>query len=117
VGESYPELIVKDLGVLFGARALVQWEEAPTEFGKSGLLRPEVGKKMYYTGVVLKVGTRLTDEINVGDRLFFGQFSGFKKYHDPELGRVAIVEEEAIEAVIPPRNEANVVDGGNYAYS
>ena len=115
MGESYPELVVKDLKTLMGAKALVQWEEAPETWGKTNLLRAELTKKMYYTGVVLKCGTKLMDEIVEGDRVFFGQFSGFQKFRDPELGRVAIVEEEAIEAVVPPREVAQVSDGGSYA--
>lgn len=111
---SYDEIDVSKIERLLGAKALVQWEEAPGEWGKTGLIRPDTHNKVYYTGVVLKRGDGLTEEIAVGDRVFFGQFSGFVKFNDPKVGRIAIVDEEAIECILPPREEARVEDGGKY---
>lgn len=112
--ETYDQIDVSKLKTILGRKALVQWEEAPGEWGNTGLIRPETHTKIYFTGVILKCGDGLTDELKEGDRVFFGQFSGFNKFSDPKYGRVALVDEEAIECVLPPRGESKVEDGGTY---
>jgi hypothetical protein len=118
---EYEEIEVDKITQLLGKRALVQWEEAPKSLAKSGalagLVRPDTTGKAYFTGVVLRCGLDLTEEVTEGDRIFFQQFSGFQKFSDPKHGRVAIIDEGAIEAVIPPREDGAyplVEDGGVY---
>lgn len=122
---EYPPIEVDRMSQLLGKRALVQWEEAPKFYSSSKdtmkqgiILRPETTKKAYFTGIVLKCGLDLTDELNEGDRVYFQQFSGFEKFSDPKYGRVAIVDESAIECVIPPREDGSyplMEDAGTYA--
>lgn len=119
---EHAEIDVNRIRVILGRRALVKWEEAPRCYSSTndsmkqgGILRPEKTKRAYYTGVVLKCGLDLTDEIEEGDRVFFQQFSGFGQYSDRTHGRMALVEESAIECIIPPREEGvSVEDGGEY---
>lgn len=103
---EYDPIEVATIKELLGKRALVTWEEAPRALGEGELrklVKPDTHRKAHFTGVVLKCGLDLTDEIQEGDRVFFEQFSGFAQFSDPVHGRVAIVSEDAIEAVIPPR--------------
>lgn len=118
---EYEGIEVESIKQVLGRRALVKWEEAPRTYGKTGVLaklaRPATHTKAYYTGVVLKAGLDLTDEIQEGDRIFFERFSGFAQFSDQKHGRVAIVEEPAIQAVIPPREDGAypvVEDAGVY---
>jgi len=114
MGEAYPEIDVEGIKTLMGAKVMVQWEEAPKEFGNTGILRPGVKEKQYYTGTVIKKGLDVSIDVEEGERVFFDQFSGFGKWTDLKMGRIAIVDEEACLAVIPARGEAKVEDGGAY---
>lgn len=91
-------------------RILLQWEMSQDEILLKAagvtLVRPEKHKKMHYTGVVLAVGPQVDPAITVGVRLIFDQFSQFEKLFDPELGRLALIEESkqaSCFAIIPPR--------------
>lgn len=103
---EYDPIEVADMKQLLGKRAIIAWEEAPSALGQGvlqRLVKPDPNRKCHFTGIVLKCGLDLDPEINVGDRVLFQQFSGFSKFSDPIHGRVAIVDESAIECIIPPR--------------
>ena len=102
---AYPELRVEGF-TPFRDLILCQWEEAHEEikYRSLSLIRPETKRAIHYTGVVLAVGPQVkSDEIRVGHRIFFEQFSGFEKYFDPEWGRLALCKEAHVLAVVPPR--------------
>lgn len=91
-----------------GDNILLRWEESHDELkvGKVSLVRPDTYKGQHYTGIVMKVGKKVDPGIHIGDRLIFDQFSGFQKFWDEELGRMALISESkqtAAFAIIPPR--------------
>lgn len=87
---------------------LVQWEEKP-EFLKTEsnlkLAAPLLTKQWQYTGIVLKIGPYYEnwDQVDIGDRIFFDQFSGIQKFHDEKYGRVAIIPGWATLLKVPLR--------------
>ena len=100
---------IADLESVLGDRILIEWEEAPEEYGQTGLKRPENFRQAYYTGVILKLGPLVSPELKVGDRIIFDQFSGVQGFEDNDHRRLAIIEESrqsSCFAVIPPRGES-----------
>lgn len=96
---------------------LVDWEEKQggIKLGNSVLVRPATHTKQHYTGVVLDKGPDVSSEINVGDRIFFEQFSGFEKFYDEEYGRLAILKESSALAIVPMRVDIST-DSMDYNY-
>ncbi len=91
-----------------GNRILLKWEEHQSEFrvGKLSLVKHEKFKKLHYTGSVLALGPDVNEEIKLGDRLLFDQFSQFEKLFDPKYGRLALIDpdkQSSAFAIIPPR--------------
>jgi co-chaperonin GroES (HSP10) len=117
--ENYPTVDAERMQVL-GDRLLIAWETNTDEIkaGKVRLVRPETYKKQHFTGIVLARGPLVTDEITVGDRILFSQFSGFEKYFDEKYGRLALIQEskqDSAFAIIPPR--VKIASGqGDYDY-
>lgn len=95
-----------------GQMILVQWEKAHDSFrvGKLNLKRPETHKGAHYTGTVLKIGGDVED-VQIGMRIFFEQFSGFEKMFDPKYGRLALVREPSVLCILPPRVKVESMDG------
>lgn len=106
---NYPPIEVKDLTPMTDF-ILVQWQFAQDhiQVGKFILSRPDTHKKMHYVGTVLAIGPDVDDQIKVGDRMVFDQFSNFEKYWDDEKGRVCLLQESkqgSLFAIIPKRIE------------
>lgn len=115
---GYLEISVESFKPL-GDRILIEWDEKNDEFKGTGLIRPDTHKSQHYTGVVLKVGPFVTEEIKPGIRLLFSQFSGFEKLFDPQYGRLALVSESKQDspfAIVPPRVKIQS-DQGDYDYN
>ena len=87
----------------------LEWEEAPTTYGKSGLVRPDAHRGMHYTGTVIAVGPDAWD-VQVGDRVLFDMFpedhSISNKWQE-DGKRYTFVRERWIHAVIPERLGVN----------
>ena len=106
---QYPEINVLGMNPLQDF-ILVQWDFAQPKLkaGKYTLIRPDTFRKMHYTGIVLACGPEVDEDIKVGDRLIFDQFSRFEKYWDETYGRVALLQESkqgSLFAIIPQRIE------------
>ena len=101
----------------WGDKILLQWElnTDTIKMGKVRLIRPESFKRAHFTGIVLNVGRDVSLDINIGDRLFFEQFSNFEKLYDPKYGRLAFIREQDAVAIVPPRTKINS-DGGDYDF-
>ncbi len=80
---------------------LMSWEEAKGTLLGGFLLRPVEKSQAHFTGTVIKVGNR-ADEIEVGKRYFFEQFSGFKSWTEDGV-RYAFVPVDHIYCEIPER--------------
>lgn len=101
--------VIDRLHIVLGKRVFLEWEEAPDEYGKSGLVRPEgAARESHYTGIVRHVGLECqADDKGVaslrhGDRVFFDQFCSPLRF-DEEGKRFAFVYERDILAKIPDR--------------
>lgn len=120
---TYPSIDVDRIETLLGGKTeggipmggnclLVQWEEKP-EFLKTEsnvkLVSPTLTKQWQYTGIVLKIGPWYEnyDQIEVGDRVFFDQFSGMRKFLDDKYGRVAIIPGWATLLKVPHRTSVD----------
>lgn len=117
---GYPEITASNLHPM-GDRILLQWEESQDEFrvGKLTLLKSEKHKKLHYTGVVIAVGPLVDPLIKPGMRIAFDQFSNFEKFFDPELGRIALIDESkqaSCFAIIPHRVKISNGEGEGYDY-
>ncbi len=117
--QNYLEVDAEAMRVL-GTRILVAWEESHDEFkiGKVRLVRPDTHKGQHYTGVVLKVGPLVSEEIQPGMRILFSQYSGFEKLFDRTHGRLALIDEAKQDqafAIIPARMKIDS-DQGEYNY-
>lgn len=91
-----------------GDRILVTWEEKKDTLLDGRLVQADTHKKQHYTGIVRAIGPDVTVAVITGDRILFDQFSGFEKYFDSELGRMALISESAqgsAFAVIPYRTK------------
>lgn len=105
--EDYYEIDAKKWKPL-GDRIMVQWEEKKDDLLDGKLLMPDTHKKQHYTGIVLSKGEWVSSNIEVGDRIIFGQFSGFEKFFDKNYGRIAVIEEGKQSesfAIIPRRSK------------
>jgi len=125
---EYPMYDFGRLQRLLGDRVLVEWEEKNENLLGGKLIVPDTKRAAHYTGVVLRVGENMaldeeteapvwnscTEDINVGDRVFFEQFSNFDKYqsHDGKK-RYAILNLDAVMSIIPPRVKVTT-DGGEF---
>ncbi len=112
---SYGDYAVMDIDRIkevTSDRILVEWEESKKDILKGKLVSPETHRKMHYTGIVVKKGPLVTDEINEGDRIMFDQFCAPAKFFDPDKDkRFAIIrecEQGTPFAIIPPREESSV---------
>ena len=109
---GYPEISTVEGFTPMGSAVLLQWEEGHDEikYKKLHLIRPEPQKGRHYTGVVLSVGPDVkSDEIQVGYRVLFEQFCGFKQFFHKDWGRLALVDENHILCLVPARE--NVESG------
>lgn len=92
---------------LTGDKILIEWEEAIETMAGGKLIRPENFRAAHYTGIVKLVGPLVSEEIRVGDRIMFDQFSNPHEFFDPDTEkRMAIIEESrqgSAFAIIPPR--------------
>jgi co-chaperonin GroES (HSP10) len=115
---SYPEINSMKL-MPVSDFVLVAWDLCQDEIkvGKHTLIRPETHKKMHYVGTVIACGPDVDDVIQPGQRIVFDQFSNFEKYWDPEIGRVALVQESkqgSLFAIVPKRIK---VEGSESEYN
>lgn len=88
-----------------GNLVFLEWEEAPSVWDKSGLIRPDSYRAMHYTGTVISIGPDVW-ELEVGDRVFFDQFpndhSIENKFQEGDK-RYAFIPETWIHAKIEDR--------------
>lgn len=101
--------IIERLEIVLGARVFLEWEEAPDEYRKSGLVRPQgAARESHYTGIVRHVGLDCEADDNGvatlrhGDRVFFDQFCSPVRFDD-DGKRYAFVYERDILVKIPER--------------
>lgn len=99
-----------------GDRILVQWEEKKDLLLDGKLVLPATLTRQHYTGVVLKIGNGVDLDLKKGDRVAFEQFSGFDKFFDEKLGRLALLRQSHCYAIIPKRTKvANGMIDYDYA--
>ncbi len=101
--------VIQRLHIVLGSRVFIEWEEAPDEYGKSGLVRPQgAARQSHYTGIVRHVGLdcdaddKGVAELRHGDRVFFDLFGSPVRFDDEDK-RFAFVYERDILAKIPDR--------------
>jgi co-chaperonin GroES (HSP10) len=111
---DYPMLNIETVKEVNGDRILCEWEEAKNDLLGGRLVRPDTHRAAHYTGVILKVGNGVEDEdIEVGKRAFFEQFSGFEKFQSPDgKKRYAFVAVDAVLALIPLRAKIETPNEG-----
>ncbi|RTL20752.1 MAG: hypothetical protein EKK55_17355 [Rhodocyclaceae bacterium] len=95
------------MGTVLGRRVYIEWLEAKDSIAGSSLLRSPKYSKAHYTGIVVGLGDDLygpdLDELKIGDRVFFQQFSDFKYWYEPGGKRFAIIPHHGILAILPDR--------------
>jgi co-chaperonin GroES (HSP10) len=109
----YPTLEVKKIKGMVEDKVLINWDEAKADLAGGRLIRPETHRGMHYTGKVLLKGPNCQEDFEVGDRILFEGFANsfFERYKDPKLGRIAIIREHEVMAVIPERVEISNSEG------
>ncbi len=109
---DYPLLDIDRLKTVMGDKLLVEWELAREDMLGGKLVRPDTQRERFYTGIVVKRGLDVSEDIlEEGARVFFEQFSNFEKFQSLDCKkRYALVREGACLAVIPKRSKVTVDD-------
>lgn len=113
---DYPEIEVEKIKGVVGSNILFEWQEANPDLLGGRLVRPETERAKHYCGVVIKKGPDVeSEDIQVGSRVLWEQFSNFDKFQSPDgQKRYAIVREDACICVIPHRTSIKCDDWAIY---
>lgn len=83
---------------VLGARVVAKMPVRPDRLD-TGLWIPECANEPPVEAIVLAVGSKMKQEIKVGDRVMFDQYSGLEQ-EDEDWGEVLILREDELNAVI-----------------
>lgn len=116
---SYPPINPAKVIAVLGDQIFLEWEEAPDNFKGTALKRPDNFKPNHHTGIVLKAGPEVDEEIHgalktgAAVRILFDRFSGVEGYQDPVTKkRYAFIKESqqgSAYAIIPHRADGKPV--------
>jgi len=105
--EDYTKMEINSIRKVFGDNILVEWQENTDHMLGGKLVRPDTFKRSHHTGIVVKVGPEVQEEIQPGKRILFDQFSNPHKFYDTaKKKRFAIIRESlqgSAFAIIPAR--------------
>lgn len=88
---------------------IIEWEFTPPTYEKTNLIRPDQYTGFQFTGIVVNVGPSVSQDIQIGDRVFWDQYCQPKKYEDWESGkRFAIIREYQCIAKVDKRELSHV---------